>query len=154
MVQKYNRRIALLYTSIPFSHAFMCVSHERLRMLSTLPYSLLSSSRSPTLKRILELTKPWVKKEKIYKGRILADFNHIWRMFGKILPLQKSNEEPKKKLQRPRKDLGKHICLVLFVCSRHSRWRAWWKRPRGKYRAPFNSVAPGCNELWASRVTC
>ena len=37
-----------------------------------------------------------VKTEEIGKGRILADLRDILRDFGEILPLQKSNEKPRK----------------------------------------------------------
>ena len=47
--------------------------------------------------------------KKIDKGRIWADFRHIWKkVSGKIIPFQKSKEKPKKQQEKPKKNYEKH----------------------------------------------
>ena len=55
-------------------------------------------------KQIEETFYTKVKTEKIGKGRILANLKDIWRVFGEILPLQKSNEKEKQKTSRKAKE--------------------------------------------------
>ena len=60
-----------------------------------------------------------VKTENFCKGRILADFGDIWRVFGEILPLQNSMEKPRKNQEKTTETIGKPIktYFSLFFCS-------------------------------------
>ncbi len=56
------------------------------------------------------------KTENINKGRIWADLKDMWRVFGEILPLQKSNDKSILSIKKHRK-LRKVCALPLIVAE-------------------------------------
>ena len=71
-------------------------------MQCTVLHGLKEKSIAKTIKQL----------EKIRKGRISVDLEDIWKIFGEILPLPKSNEKPKKPQQKPRKNQEQNILLL------------------------------------------
>ena len=68
------------------------------------------------------MSSVWVDTEKVDKAKVLADLKDVWKAFGKILPLFKSNEEPARSCENLRKpDKNKansmfpHFCLLPLV---------------------------------------
>ena len=71
---------------------------------------LISFSKFLIVMENLRKTHSGIKLEKINKGRIWPDLRDIWRIFGEILPSQKSKENTRKNQRKAKK----HLCFTSF----------------------------------------